>query len=198
VDDAMASITRQLAGTSVKEPVAATLNLVRREVQGSTWTQSGDRRRVTALSEEGGFVIHAGIEELPNGLFRAWAEILKGNRRIERSGLIGPRFESADAATQHAREWACQWITRRGISDCAANSSSVQVVDPQARAMLVTSSDTVVANPAVLGDRLHPVASASDHGPDSLSNNAIVRQLRFNQHGRLGRQLARPTAADVP
>jgi transposase len=199
VDDAMASITRQLSGTSAKEPAAATVNPVGCEVEGSTWTQLGGRRRVTAFSGEGGLVIHAGIEELPNRLFRAWAEILKGNIRIERSGLIGPRFESADAAMQHALEWARQWIRRQDRSDRVARNASAQAADQQrSQAMSVTAPDSGVANPAVLDDQLYSGAPTSDRAPDPLPNSAMVGHCHFNQRSRLSRQSTGPSAAVVP
>ncbi len=35
-------------------------------------------------------------------MYRAWAEIMKDGKRVERSGLVGPRFVEADAA-EHMR-----------------------------------------------------------------------------------------------
>jgi hypothetical protein len=43
-------------------------------------------------------------------MFRGWAEIVKDGSRVERSGLIGPRFASAEEARTYALEWAGRWI----------------------------------------------------------------------------------------
>lgn len=44
--------------------------------------------------------------------YRAWTEIVKDGSRVERSGLIGPRFTHTEAAEQYALDWARQWIDR--------------------------------------------------------------------------------------
>ncbi len=44
--------------------------------------------------------------------YRASAEIVKDGRRVERSGLIGPRFADSDSAVRFALDWARDWIDR--------------------------------------------------------------------------------------
>jgi hypothetical protein len=57
-----------------------------------------------------GFSIYAIARPVANGMFRGWAEIIKDGRRVERSGLIGPRYGSADEATAYALDWSNKWI----------------------------------------------------------------------------------------
>ncbi len=56
------------------------------------------------------YTIDAIAQPVNDLMFRAWAEIVQSGERIERSGLIGPRFIRAGEAQQYAFEWACQWI----------------------------------------------------------------------------------------
>jgi transposase len=75
-----------------------------------------DSMAVTKRSEDyRGYVIHASAQPVAKQLqisYRASAEIVKDGRRIERSGLIGPRFPDNETAEQHALEWARDWINR--------------------------------------------------------------------------------------
>lgn len=71
---------------------------------------------VTRRSEDyRGYVIHAcvqPVEKLCELSYRASAEIGKDGRRVERSGLIGPRFADHASAERHALDWARDWIER--------------------------------------------------------------------------------------
>ncbi|MFC0397050.1 transposase [Paraburkholderia rhizosphaerae] len=64
------------------------------------------------FSDERGYVIYAAAEQVASTMYRAWAEIMRDGRRIERSGLIGPRFDDAEAARRFALAWATEWIDR--------------------------------------------------------------------------------------
>jgi transposase len=57
-----------------------------------------------------GYSIYAIARPVANGMFRGWAEIIKDGRRVERSGLIGPRYGSADEAAAYALDWSNNWI----------------------------------------------------------------------------------------
>ncbi|CAB3768451.1 transposase [Paraburkholderia solisilvae] len=59
-----------------------------------------------------GYVIYVAAERVASAMYRAWAEIMKDGRRVERSGLIGPRFDDPQAARQFALDWAADWIDR--------------------------------------------------------------------------------------
>lgn len=71
---------------------------------------------VTKRSETyGEYLIHASAQPVAKQLqlsYRASAEIVKEGRRVERSGLIGPRFADSDSAEAYALEWARDWIDR--------------------------------------------------------------------------------------
>ncbi|MFM0637073.1 transposase [Paraburkholderia metrosideri] len=79
--------------------------------------------RGTQVADQHGYVIYVAAEEVPNAMYRAWAEIMKDGKRVERSGLVGPRFAEADAAEQHALEWARQWIDRECRTQAVAEAA---------------------------------------------------------------------------
>ncbi|MEV9635432.1 transposase [Burkholderia pseudomallei] len=60
-----------------------------------------------------GYTVYGIAQPVQNLMYRAWAEIVQDDRRVERSGLIGPRFTDAESAEQYALDWARQWIDRR-------------------------------------------------------------------------------------
>ncbi|WCM21604.1 transposase [Paraburkholderia bryophila] len=92
--------------------------------------------RGTQLDDPRGYTIFVAAEQVPNAMHRAWAEIMKDGRRVERSGLVGPRFAVADEAQQYALDWALQWIDRECLTLAAAKTapSAQEVVVPQERA----------------------------------------------------------------
>jgi transposase len=57
-----------------------------------------------------GYAIYAISRPLAGGMFRGCVEIVKDGRRVERSGLIGPRYGQADEAAMYALEWSRRWI----------------------------------------------------------------------------------------
>jgi transposase len=67
-----------------------------------------------------GYIIYVMAEQVASGGYRAWAEIMKDERRVERSGLIGPRFDDAEAARRYALQWSVEWIDRA----CMANDGN--------------------------------------------------------------------------
>ncbi|CAE6711986.1 hypothetical protein R69927_04388 [Paraburkholderia domus] len=79
--------------------------------------------RGTQVADRRGYVIYVAAEQVPSAMYRAWAEIMKDGKRVERSGLVGPRFEEADAAEQYALEWARQWIDRECRTQAAADAA---------------------------------------------------------------------------
>ena len=79
--------------------------------------------RGTQVADRRGYVIYVAAEQVPNAMYRAWAEIMKDGKRVERSGLVGPRFVEADAAEQYALDWARQWIDRECRTQAAAEAA---------------------------------------------------------------------------
>jgi transposase len=75
-----------------------------------------------------GYLIYVVAEQVPNAMYRAWAEIMKDGRRVERSGLVGPRFADANEAEQYALDWAQQWIDREHATQAAAESASASAL----------------------------------------------------------------------
>ncbi len=130
-----------------------------------------------------GYVIYVAAEQVPNDSFRAWAEIMKDGKRVERSGLIGPRFTDADAAHRFALDWARQWIDREcrtheagaGLhaSSFASQKASVgahagmhapkAAVRPVTRAM-----PELTPTPSLAAANVTPAAAGNPHLPQRL------------------------------
>ncbi|MGF7135691.1 transposase [Paraburkholderia sp. EB58] len=117
--DPLADMTRQLSGALPHEapraepPVSRTVELggvtPHRDHPRSPLPMSVAARGVQVVDRRG-YVIYVAAERVPNAMYRAWAEIEQDGRRVERSGLVGPRFADPDEAQEYALEWARQWI----------------------------------------------------------------------------------------
>ncbi|WP_168793811.1 transposase [Paraburkholderia aromaticivorans] len=108
--------------------------------------------RGTEIADRRGYVIYVSAEQVPNAMYRAWTEIMKDGKRVERSGLVGPRFAQAEVAEQYALDWARQWIDRECLTLAAAAQASVHVS----------------ANPAPVAARPLPVLR---HVPEPVAAN---------------------------
>ncbi|MDN7672372.1 transposase [Burkholderia oklahomensis] len=75
-----------------------------------------------------GYTVYGIAQPVQNLMYRAWAEIVQEDRRVERSGLIGPRFTDAESAEQYALDWARQWIDRQ----CAGGRDAREASAPAA------------------------------------------------------------------
>ncbi|MGN8111228.1 transposase [Paraburkholderia sp. 22098] len=111
LDSAIASARKMPAAALQRSPLPASLAPRGRQV-----------------AERHGYLIYVAAERVPNDMYRAWAEIMMDGRRVERSGLVGPRFADPQAAEQYAFEWAAQWVDRECRTLAAAQAA------PQARA----------------------------------------------------------------
>ncbi|MFM0069233.1 transposase [Paraburkholderia aspalathi] len=117
--DPLADVARQLSRLAGDESMSLgqqTDNTIR-NLPLEPDCQCGSRRLISPppgirIADSQGYVIYAAAQQIPNAMYRALAEITKDGRRIERSGLIGPRFTNAEEAQQHALKWARQWIER--------------------------------------------------------------------------------------
>lgn len=118
--------------------------------------------RGTQIDDPRGYTIFVAAEQVPNVMYRAWAEIMKDGRRVERSGLVGPRFADADEAQQYALDWALQWIERECLTLAAAEA--------------VPSAEEVV----VLEDRAAANAEVQSHTPSHAV--APARPLPVRRH----------------
>jgi transposase len=132
--DTFRHIARQLpnslnAGDPVPEGVASCAPVVTRphimQRPASPWTTLASKGQTE--SDPRGYVIHVSADQLANGHFRGWAEIVRDKQRVARSGLIGPSFEHRETAQQYAREWARRWIAEEcGESDDDESNSDVR------------------------------------------------------------------------
>jgi transposase len=107
----------------------------------------------TPVHDGRGYAIYAIARPVAGSMFRGWAEIVKDGRRVERSGLIGPRHGNAEDAAAYALEWSRRWIA----------SQSTRLTRP-----LQEASDTV--------HRAGPVAAApkNDHKQNDAQREHAV------------------------
>jgi transposase len=147
--DPFAEITRQLTGpddepvhtgtherASVVSPAAGEAHHDEVEFARSPLLM-GLSANGTELTDRRGYVIYVMAQSVPNEMHRAWAEIMKDGRRVERSGLVGPRFDTPEAAERFAFEWAQQWIDRhcRTLA-AAAQADAMRAETLRAEALL--------------------------------------------------------------
>jgi transposase/ribosomal protein S16 len=120
--DAHASHAMAAAGQGVTNlsPTSQGQRVVTRDPMWSSLPVKGEQ-----VVDRRGYVIYAMAQPIPNRLYRAAAEIMRDGRRIERSGLVGPRFDDAQAAQRYALEWAQQWIDR----DCRTRAAVQQLAE---------------------------------------------------------------------
>jgi hypothetical protein len=136
---------------------------------------------VTKRSETyGDYLIHASAQPVAKQLqlsYRASAEIVREGRRVERSGLIGPRFADSDSAESYALEWARDWIDRH---EAAAQPRPVsieqapavepgRVVEPAAPTEAETEAVMAAGAPAPGARVIEP--SVIRHAPDWLMHS---------------------------
>ncbi|MFL9983258.1 transposase [Paraburkholderia sediminicola] len=125
--------------------------------------------RGTQVADRRGYVIYVAAEQVPNAMYRAWAEIMKDGKRVERSGLVGPRFAEADAAEQYALEWARQWIDRECRTQAAAEA---------APAVNATAAAAAVARPLPAMRHVPEPVAVNHGGPLHGPLNAFRGPLR--------------------
>ncbi|SMF99405.1 transposase [Burkholderia singularis] len=107
-------------------------------------TSFHDATRVSQQTETyRGYTVYGGARPVRNLMYRAWAEIVQVDRRVERSGLIGPRFTDAESAQHYALDWARGWIDRHCPS---GNATPVE----KAKTEVACAADQTVATIAEL------------------------------------------------
>lgn len=131
-----------------------------------------DSLTVTKRSEDyRDHMIHASAQPVAKQMqltYRASAEIVKDGRRIERSGLIGPRFPDNESAERYALDWARDWIDRHEAAAQAARPPVVEekpvVVPPESRPT-TERADAEAAS---------AVAAASSHSPARTLDPSVI------------------------
>jgi transposase len=144
--DPIAEMTRQLSGPVDIVPNGASafihtrvdLSERRNRELDTLWMNRA--ARCPQVEERRGHTVYASAQPIAKLMYRAWVEIVKDGKRVERSGLIGPRFTDVEEAEQYALEWARGWIDRQ---------CSPAVVRPQAKAEKGTPAAVVAAVPAI-------------------------------------------------
>jgi transposase len=128
------------------------------------------------VADRQGYVIYVAAEPVPDDKYRAWAEIMKDGKRVERSGLIGPRFADVDAVHRFALEWARQWIDREcrmleaGAGVYASQRTSALAHAPKTAPRPVTrASLELTPTPALAASSVAALAPGNPHLPQHLS-----------------------------
>ncbi|RDJ99084.1 transposase [Paraburkholderia lacunae] len=137
--DPFAEISRQLQGQRVDAPlgVESRATAVAWPLAQAFRTRSmrgGPSSYSSQITDRRGYVIHAAAEPVPGAMFRAWAEIVKDGKRVERSGLVGPRFADVESAQRHALNWARRWIDRHCPLSATATATDSTAREPDADA----------------------------------------------------------------
>jgi transposase len=154
------------------------------------------------FDDERGYVIYVVAEQVASVMYRAWAEIMKDGRRVERSGLIGPRFEDGEAARRFALEWAIEWIDREcgalaGHAMAAAGEGGTAVAERAHASQYASVNATTVSaqqTVAALHGNAQAVAEAAASGapvtrpmPESAAaKNAVPGAANRNGNGGNG------------
>ncbi|WP_346015740.1 DUF6566 family protein [Paraburkholderia sp. PGU19] len=126
------------------------------------------------VADRQGYTIYVEAEQVPNDAFRAWAEIMKDGKRVERSGLIGPRFADVDAAHRFALDWARQWIDREcrtaeAAAGLHANPLSVGMHMPKVAVRPVTRAMPELTPTPALAAANVVAATGNPHLPQHLN-----------------------------
>lgn len=131
-----------------------------------------DSLTVTKRSEDyRDYMIHASAQPVARQMqltYRASAEIVKDGRRIERSGLIGPRFPDNDSAERYALDWARDWIDRQ---EAAAQASRPVVSEEKP---VVVPSESRPATERADAEVASAVAAASSHSPARTLDPSVI------------------------
>jgi hypothetical protein len=107
----------------------------------------------TPVHDGRGYSIYAIARPVAGGMFRGWAEIIKEGRRVERSGLIGPRYGTVEEAAAYALEWSNSWISAQPTQVAQAAPSPAQAVQPSQEAQPVQHVALPAAQPAAVEPR---------------------------------------------
>ena len=178
----------------VKAPSAAAVRTV---VPEENFEFSDATPQVEQIAEWRGYVVYLSVETARSrthrGMYRAAAEILKDGKRVERSGLVGPAFDDADAARHYAFDWARQWIDREGPHRSGGGIEGIDGVDmdPEdkdpgvsfARAYAENGADNggvvtramPVATPALATASSHVVTNGVRHAPLQRYTSSALR-----------------------
>lgn len=146
------------------------------------------------IAEWRGYVIHLSVEtarsRMHRGMYRAAAEIVKDGKRVERSGLVGPAFDDADAARHYAFDWARQWIDREGPHGAAGgvddavdgadrdpddHGPDVSLARAHGNSSGVVTRAMPLASPALASASAHVVASGVRHAPLQRYTSSTLR-----------------------
>lgn len=132
--------------------------------------------RGTQVVDRRGYVIYVAAERVPGSMFRAWAEIEQDGRRVERSGLVGPRFTDPNSAQEYALEWARLWIERQ----CSMLNAAANAPAPSSYARPLAGIRTIAAAPTVSSAGVHTdaPANAAMSGSTGGPLNALRAPLR--------------------
>ncbi|WP_277188518.1 transposase [Caballeronia sp. BR00000012568055] len=123
----------------VAQASASTLAQVRARAQRSPRLEEAPvpfEPACVPVTDTRGYSIYPIARTVSGDMFRGWAEIVKNGQRIERSGLIGPRFASEEEARMYALEWAKRWIAAQSTRQDTEMAERVVCMDEGASAYI--------------------------------------------------------------
>jgi transposase len=100
----------------------------------------------TPVDDGHGYAIYAIARPVAGSMFRGWAEIVKDGRRVERSGLIGPRHENPQGAAEYALEWSRRWIAAQSTRVTHPVQTAADVSDMSHRVASVAHASSHAQN----------------------------------------------------
>ncbi|CAG4887514.1 transposase [Paraburkholderia gardini] len=134
----------------------------------------------TQFADRRGYGIYVMAQSVPGEKYRAWAEIMKDGKRVERSGLVGPRFETPEAAEQYALDWAQQWIDRDERTLAAAahdDTLHAGALRPVSRPMPAPRPAATSVSGPVAGAAAVPARTASASVPAPSAAKAVTQSV---------------------
>ncbi|HTH75127.1 MAG TPA: transposase [Trinickia sp.] len=148
-----------------------------------------DSMAVSKRSEGyGDYMIHACAQPVAKQMqlsFRASAEIVRDGRRIERSGLIGPRFADNESAERYALDWARDWIDRHEAAAQAVRPNTAQAKPAVVPADSLPASERAECEPSpALAATASVPAPARALDPTVISSRAPEWLLHTHPEGR--------------
>ena len=124
-----------------------------------------------------GYTIYASAQPVAKLMYRAWTEIVKDGKRIERSGLIGPRFTDAQAAQHFALGWGRDWVEGESRTEAVDRVAPIEdEVESAAEAAAVSFVLPVPASASASSTAMPPVPTTPTVTSITLPLEPVVKR----------------------
>jgi transposase len=126
-----------------------------------------------------GYTIYASAQPVAKLMYRAWTEIVKDGKRIERSGLIGPRFTDAAAAQRYALDWGRDWIEGQSRTEAVDRIAPSEEGASAGEAAIMPSP--ALAAPATAAAAMPPVPTKPTVTSITLPLEPVVKRVATSE-----------------